>query len=160
MKRRSRKGRLPYMEGTWFAVPLAGGAYVPARVARHAPKGRVLVAYFFGCKFRDPPALAELQSFQPEEAIKVVRIGDLGLIGGAWPVIGDAPQWDRDRWPMPTFIRKDDLSRVGWRVIYSDSDPTIIQSEQRIPYETTGLESGGLYGTKAVEIVLSELLQD
>ncbi len=39
--------KLPYKEGTWFAVPLKCGGHAVGIATRIAPKGRVLLAYFF-----------------------------------------------------------------------------------------------------------------
>jgi hypothetical protein len=159
MKKRYPKGKLTYKEGTWFAVPLRQGGYAVGRIARQAPEGKIVLAYLFGPKRERMPTLDESEHLEPHKAIKVVRAGDLGLLDGSWPVIGDSPRWERERWPMPALIRRDDLSRTAWRVIYSDDDPNTVVSEQRIPYETAELGSAGLYGAKAVEAVLSQLLE-
>lgn len=159
MKKRREPEKLPYKEGTWFAVPLRQGGYAVGRVARHTPKGEIILAYFFGPKRERVPTLEEIDRLEPAEAIKVMRVGYLGLLDGSWPVIGDSPRWERERWPIPAFIRKDDLSRTAWRVIYSDDDPNTVVSEQRIPYEAAGLEKDSLLGDKAVEAVLSQILE-
>jgi hypothetical protein len=159
MKKRRPPKKLPYKEGTWFAVPLRQGGYAVGRVARHTPEGEIILAYLFGPKRERVPTLDEVEHLEPHEAVKAIHVGYLGLLDGSWPVIGDSPRWERERWPMPAFIRKDDLSRTAWRVIYSDDDPNSVVSEQRIPYETAELESAGLYGAKAVEAVLSQLLE-
>ncbi len=159
MKRRRPTGKVPYKEGTWFALRLRQGGYAVGRVARHAPEGMIILAYLFGPKRERVPTLDEVDHLEPHEAVKVVRAGDLGLLDGSWPVIGDSPRWERERWPMPAFIRKDDLSRTAWRVIYSEDDPNTVVAEERIPYETAELECAGLYGAKAVEAVLSQVLE-
>ncbi len=159
MKRRCPTEKLPYKEGTWFAVPLRQGGYAIGCVARHTPEGEIILAYLFGPKRERIPTLDEIDHLEPHEAVKVIRVGGLGLIDGSWPVIGDSPHWERERWPIPAFIRRDDLSRTAWRVIYSDDDPNSIPSEQRIPYETTGLEPDSLHGHRAAEIYLSQILE-
>ena len=159
MKKRSRTGKLPYKEGTWFAVPLEQGGYGVGRVARHAPHGKIILAYLFGARRDHVPTLDELDQLEPHQAVKVRRSSDLGLVDGSWPVISDSPRWERDRWPIPPCIRKDELSGTAWKVTYSDSDLSEVESEQRIPYETTGMETAGFSGSGAVEYVLSELLK-
>lgn len=159
MKRRRLPGKLPYKEGTWFAVPLRQGGYAVGRVARHTIEGEIILAYFFGPKRDHVPALDEVDDLEPHEAIKVIMVGGIGLIDGSWPVIGDSPCWEHERWPIPAFIRRDDLSRTAWRVIYSDNDPNTVVSEQRISYDTAGLEPNSLHGHKAAEVYLTQILK-
>jgi hypothetical protein len=159
MKKRRHTEKLSYKEGTWFAVPLRQGGYAVGRVARHTPEGEIILAYFFGPKRERVPTLDEIDRLEPHEAVKVIRIGGLGLIDGSWPIIGDSTRWERQRWPIPAFIRREDPSRTAWRVVYCDDDPNSVPTEERIPYETTGLESDRLSGHKAAEIRLSQLLE-
>jgi hypothetical protein len=159
MGKRRRKVGCPYKEGTWFAVPLQRGGYALGLVARYAARGKIILAYLFGPKRERIPTLDEVSRLEAHEALRVLRVGDLGLIDGSWPVIGDSLRWERDRWPMPAFIRRDEISGVAWRVIYSDEDPNRVLAEHRIPYETPDLESDGLYGSKAAEAVVSQILR-
>src|SRR5262245_62007255 len=122
MKIRSTRWKLPYEEGTWFAVPLRQGGYGVGRVARHAPAGKMILVYLFGPKRDQLPALDELDQLEPNEAVKVRQASDLGLLDGSWPIIGDSPRWERDRWPIPACIRRDELGGTAWRVVYSDDD--------------------------------------
>ncbi|WP_198432657.1 immunity 26/phosphotriesterase HocA family protein [Burkholderia ubonensis] len=112
--------RLPYSEGTWFAVPLRTGGYAIGVVARMAPKGKIVLAYFFGPKCDAVPALSEVEGLKPTDAIKCVRLGDLGMVNGEWPIIGASPGWAREDWPMPSFIKQDPLSNRVWLVRYAD----------------------------------------
>src|ERR1051325_3513522 len=126
---------LPYKEGTWFAIPLRSGGYAAGVIARHAPdEGKIALAYFCGPKREAIPTLGELVKLTPDSAIKVVRIGDLGIIEGRWPIVGDSLNWEREKWPIPAFIRKDDICKIAWRVEYADDDPNQVISEQHIPY--------------------------
>jgi len=159
MKKRRPTGKLPYKEGTWFAVPLRQGGYAVGRVARHAPEGKIILVYLFGPKRERVPTLDELDHLEPHEAVKVIQAGDLGLLDGTWPIIGDSSCWERERWRIPAFIRRDDLSRTAWRVIYADDDPNTVVTEERTPYETTELEPNSLHGHKAAEIYLSQVLE-
>jgi len=150
--------RIPYHEGSCFAIPLRQGGYAVGVVARMAPKGKLLLAYLYGMKFEDVPSMLDVTGLQPDAAIKRVCIGDLGLINGEWPVLGDMPDWQRNDWPMPIFMRRDDLSKRAWRVYYDDADPSKLEREEPVPYDITGLESAGLYGYGAVEMLLTKLL--
>ena len=165
MKNRLHKEKLPFKEGTWFAIPLRQGGYAVGRVARHTPKGEIILAYFFGPKRERVPTLDEIDQLEPHEAVKVIRTSELGLMDGSWPIIGNSPRWERERWSIPAFIRREPLLDIpgetlppprAWRVIYSDENKVV--SEHRIPYETTGLEPDGFSGHKAAEIHLSQIL--
>jgi hypothetical protein len=116
------------------------------------------VAYFFSPKRETVPTLDELKKLTPDSAIKIAQIGDLGIIEGSWPVIGDSPNWEREKWPIPAFIRRDDIGKVAWRVVYADDDPNQVISEQRIPYESSGYEKDSLLGAGAAEVVISRML--
>jgi hypothetical protein len=51
------------------------------------------------------------------------------------------------------------LSKTAWLVTYSDDDPNTVVSEERIPYETTGMAPDSLSGHKAAEVQLTRLLE-
>src|SRR5687768_5375020 len=88
-----RRGRLPYKEGDWFAVPLRDGGWAVGRVARMPPppkRGIHLLGYFFGPRRDRVPALDDVADLAPEAAISIERFSDLGLVRGTWPVLGGA----------------------------------------------------------------------
>lgn len=148
-----------YKEGTWFAVPLREGGYAAGVVAREVPgEGKIILAYFFGPKRDAVPAMEELERLTPDAAIKVARVGDLGIMEGSWPLVGESENWDREKWPIPHFIRKDDISRTAWRVVYADDNPNEVILEAPVPYETSGYERDALLGAGAAEIVVTQLL--
>lgn len=149
--------KLPYTEGTWFAVPLRNGGFGAGIIARHSRNGCILI-YLFGPKRKEPPKLAQFERLTKADAIKAIIAGDLGLIEGSWPIIGKCESWRRDDWPMPKFLRANELSPTVWLVTYADDNPNKRVSEERVPFETTGFERDGLYGAGAVEIVLTRLL--
>jgi hypothetical protein len=144
-------------EGTWFAVPLRSRGYTAGVVARTSGTG-VMTGYFFDKVWAQPPALEQLKGLKPDAALRVLRFGDLGLLDGTWPIIGRDETWRRGEWPTPAFIRRDELSRKAWKVEYSDTDPSVVASETRVDYETTGLERNASCGAGSVEIQLTQLL--
>lgn len=150
---------LPYREGALFAVPLRNGGFSLGVVARMAPKGKIILAYFFGKKFDVVPSFADISSkLRSIDAVKCLRVGDLGLVNGEWPILGDMPSWSRKDWPIPVFIRRDVLSGRVWRVIYSDSDPSKLDKEEFSSHDPKGIEESDLYGYGAVELVMTKLL--
>lgn len=71
---------LPYREGSLFAVPLRKGGYAAGLVARMAPQGKIILAYFFGRKFETVPSLSDISSMRAADSVKCLRVGDLGLM--------------------------------------------------------------------------------
>ena len=149
---------LPYREGTWFAVPLRRGGFGVGVVARATATGKVILCYFFGPRLDSLLTLAEVEVLKPGQAVRAMRVGDLALIRGEWPVIGHSRIWKRSEWQGPSFIRREELS--GWicRVYYSDSDPSVVLREERLLAEDSRTERDALFGSGAAEIVLTELL--
>src|SRR3990172_250775 len=146
------KKRLPYREGTWFAVPLCTTGYAVGVIARSAGNGPVF-GYFFGPKRDDVPELATVAHLDRRDAIWIGQFGDLGLLEGEWPVIGDAPNWNRDDWPLPPFIRVDRISGKAVKVIYSD-DLSQESEEPCDPSLVSQYPEDALSGSGAVEITL------
>jgi hypothetical protein len=150
--------RLTYSEGTWFSVPLRTSGYATGVVARVAPKGKIVLAYFFGPRRDAVPALPEIEGLRATDAIKCVLLGDLGMVNGEWPIIGASSGWAREDWLMPSFVRRDPLSKRVWLVRYSDSDPSHVEQENLVSDEVADLEEDSLCGYGSVEIKLTKLL--
>jgi hypothetical protein len=126
-------------------------------VARTSPSGGVVLAYFFKKVWEQPPPIDEIRGLRPQDAVRALRVGDLSLVNGTWPVLGRDPDWHRGEWPMPRFIRKDDLSRKAWLVQYSDRDANRVESEIPTSHDTN-LERDAVLGAGAAEVVLTRLL--
>jgi hypothetical protein len=150
--------KLPYQEGSWFVVPLRNGGYATGVVARMAPKGKIILAYFFGPRRDKIPTMSDIVGLQAKDANKCLRVGDLGLINGEWTTIGCSKDWDAHLWPVPRFIRRDELAKRAWCLIYSDSDPSKLEREYLVSYELNELEESALYGYGAAELLLTKLL--
>jgi hypothetical protein len=150
--------KLNYSEGTWFAVPLLNGGFGVGVVARTTSKGRVILVYLFGPKRETVPTLSEVIDLDPLAAIKVARIGDLNLINGEWPILGRSPSWQRSSWPIPQFVRSDELSHRAWIVYYADDDPNRCIREEPVAYGTSAFGRNSVIGAGGVEIVLTDLL--
>jgi hypothetical protein len=151
--------RLPYKEGDVFAVPLRNGGFGLGVIARVAKGGRVLLGYFFGPRLQRAPTSVERATLRPQDAIKVVRFGDLSLMNGAWPLIGSIDKWDRKEWQMPRFYRRDELSKRAWLIAYSDDNPAQEIGKEASTYGATGYEQDALLGAGAVELVLTRSLR-
>ena len=155
----TRSGGLRYREGDFFSVPLRSGGFATGLVARAGARGKVLVGYFFGPPRGEPAKLADVQQYQPSDAVMIARFGDLSLQNGEWRIIGHS-QWNRESWPMPRFGRVDTASgERAWCVEYSEDDPNHVIRETTcsVP-EAKQLPRDSLLGAGAVEIRLTQLL--
>jgi len=148
----------PYREGSWFAVPLGSGGYATGLVARLSPQGKVMLAYLFGPTHWTRPTLADVQDLKAEDALKVIRTGDVAVANGRWPVLGNMVNFRREDWPVPMFIRRADALKRAWQATYAD-DPAKPEREVSVPYETQGLESDSLFGYGSTELLMTKLLE-
>lgn len=149
---------VPYKEGSVFVVPLRSGGYAIGVVARISTENSGgLLGYFFGPKFESLPSGDVIGSLDPSKAIRVLMFGDLSLLNKDWPIIGSIANWSREEWPMPDFVRKDDISKKAWRVRYSDGNLLEPISEYPEPYDSA-LERDSAFGAGAVELLLTRLL--
>lgn len=148
----------PYQEGSLFAIPLRDSGFAVGVVARASAAGKVILCYFFGPCRTEIPDEATIASVRPAEAVLVVRVGDLSLQNGTWPIVGRIAPWRRSEWPFPAFIRREGLSLNAWKVQYSDEDPTRVLREIPVPFDTN-LERDAVYGAGAAELVLTRLLR-
>jgi hypothetical protein len=147
-----------YYEGTWFAIPLRRGGYGVGVVAR--AKNKCALAYFFAPRLKSVPKIDEISNLRANVAIAAFRVGDLGLLNGDWPIIGNSSSWNRDDWPMPIFIRREPITLRNWLVIFSDTDPTKRIKEIEEPTDRPDLRSDSLYGYGAAEIEMTKILCD
>jgi hypothetical protein len=91
-----------------FGIPLPGG-YALGVAARLAPRGGVL-GYFFFCS----------HGLRAESADAIGMFGDPYLLDGTWPVLGHLPDWDRSKWPVPSFAHQDVVSGAWFLRFYDD----------------------------------------
>jgi hypothetical protein len=152
---------LPYQEGSVFAIPLRRGGYAIGVVARTSVRGKILLAYFFGPARETIPSLDAVQKLLPQDALRVARVGDLSLMDKTWPIIGQLRSWRREEWPMPPFVRRDDITKKAWRVQYADTDANRVASEKEMNYQQVSeFERDAVLGAGAAEIVMTKMLSE
>jgi hypothetical protein len=150
--------KVAYREGDWFAVPLREGGYAVGVVARANPKA-ALLGYFFGPRRDDVPTIEDVADLEAADAVLVGKFGHLGITGGTWPIVGRLDDWDRDEWPMPVFVRYEELTGRSFRVFYDDNDPNkVLREEQLAPGADKQGPMDGLMGAGFAEKVLTTLL--
>ena len=148
-----------YGEGDWFAVPLREGGFAAGVVARANPKA-ALLGYFFGPRRPETPGLEDVANLRPGDAVLVGRFGHLGIAQGKWPILGRLDGWDRTKWPMPVFVRYEELTGRCLHVFYDADDPGKLIREEQIESGAAEQEpKDGLMGAGYVEIVLTGRLR-
>lgn len=152
--------KLPYKEGTWFAVPLRNGGFATGIVARFISKKGGLLGYFYGPRRMTVPKLYEVINQAPSDAVIARIFGDLELIRGNWPILGQSELWKREEWPMPVFVRREPFTNRILKIYYSDSNPKRLIKEEVVASEAEvlGLQPDGTSGAGAIEIILTKLL--
>jgi len=150
--------KLPYCQGSWFAVPLEGGGFGLGVVARVAPRGGIILAYFLGPKREAIPKLAQVAELKARDAVLAIRVSDLGLIRRTWPIIGQARSWQQAEWPMPVFVRHE--GSKAWLVYYADDNPNRRVAEEPAPLQINDVGRDSLYGFGAAEVVMTKVLTD
>lgn len=149
-----------YQEGSWFTVPLDSDGFAIGLVARVSPSYGIILAYFFNKRYFFGSNLSEVETLKPIDAIKVIQVGDLGIINGEWKVIGKLPDWNRSLWKVPNFVRREEFSGRIWLVKYADDNPNLVLSEELVTNdEGENLETDTLWGYKAAQKILSKLLK-
>lgn len=151
--------KIKCQEGDCFGVPLREGGFASGVVARVGRSG-VLLCYFFGPSSDVVPEPDTLVNLKPGDAILVGKVGDLGLSQGKWPIVGPLPGWDRGEWPMPVFVRYEELTGRSFRVTYDDDDPNkVVREEQVEPGAAEQAPKDGLMGAGFAEKVLTSLMR-
>jgi len=151
-----RKGMRPaYGEGDIFCVALRTSGACLGVIARLSKDRKIVLGYFFGEKVPACPDARTVPQLQPQNALTITMFGALSLKDGSWPIIGRMPNWDRQNWPMPKFIRRNSLIKRAWLVSYSDDDPSWPVAEEPCDFDTDGYGRDSLWGAEFVELFLT-----
>lgn len=153
----SRKIKIPYKEGTWFALPLRSNGYALGIVARMNGRG-IIFGYFFGPKRLSIPPLDEVCKLLAKDAVLLTQFGDIGLVNNEWTIIGNCKNWNSYEWPMPPFVRVDEISGQSWKIFYDEKSLNFIKKEPCDPKKINKFPYDRLSGSGAVEIRLTMIL--
>ena len=159
-KKTSKKRKLPYHEGSVFAIPLNDGGYGIGVVARAASNG-VILSYLFSDRYTTIPAQNELPKLDPQKALLKIRMGDLYLLNGSWTVLGDLEDWKKEMWPVPVYIQRNATVGKVWTETFWDKDVSRIGSTDTVPesFDSTEYQKSVVYDPIAVEFELTQALE-
>jgi hypothetical protein len=152
----AKKRKLPYKEGTVFAIPLETSGYGIGVVARMAGDGRTF-GYFFGPRRESIPNLDAVKGLNARDALWASRFGDLGLLDKEWPVIGEIESWSRESWPLPPFVEDGEYSGKARKIVYSEN-LQLISHQPCDPALAKSFPSDESWGAGAVECELTQML--
>lgn len=155
---------IKYNEGQWFAVPLRDGGYALGIIVRGSYRTRGGLGYFFGPKYEDVPKWTETYAKNKDNPILICHFGDLGIIRGQWPLIQSSAPFNRNDWPVPLFHRVLPLPEgkaviVEYRQESSGLEAPIREKITTNTDEIRNLPEDGLFGSGAVEILLTKMLK-
>ncbi len=160
-----KKSKTGYHEGQWFLVPLFNGGYALGVIVRGDSTTHGGLGYFFGPKLVEIPDETIIWSKKAEDAIFIGWFSDIGIKKGEWLLIPSSKLFSRKDWPVPVF-RKIDLINPErcYKVIYDQDvagsgEKKTYSMERAKPEEIKNLLDDGVYGYKALQIVLTELLR-
>lgn len=148
--------KIKYEEGDVFAVPLEKDGYCLGVVARKPKGGKVLLGYFFGPRLIQIPKESEIPLFCPRDAVKVIKFGDLFLLKGKWPVISHIPNWNREVWPIPNFVRRESISKRAFLITFSEENLSQPALEEPCHFDTN-LETDSVWGAEFTELALNKV---
>lgn len=154
-----KRGKRTIKEGDVFLVPLIESPKYAIGVAARSSRGIVL-GYFFAPPLDSIPSMDIAESLAPDETIATKMFGDPGLLKKQWPVLGKHPNWDRSEWPIPVFLRTDDISGRHSFVYYEDDllDWKIAAAELSSQVDVERYPRDSLAGCVALQIVLTKVL--
>jgi hypothetical protein len=102
---------------------------------------------------------ARSEGLAAQDAVLVGMFGYLGLKQGTWPLIGRLDEWDPAAWPIPTFVRYEELTGRSFQVFYDEHDPNrVVQEVQVAPGAAEQGPKDGLMGAGYTENVLNRLV--
>lgn len=151
-------------EGCLFTIFVNdGGHCFVGLLVRKPPRGAVpvAIAYFYG-PFSTTPLVSSLSEYvEQHKPVLILRVGIRLLKNGGWKIVGQLKEWNRDRWPLPSFMKKDLVSGTTYLVQVNDDAP----AEDRAVTAVSGPHDPDspidiLTGPEAAEALLSKLAKD
>ena len=151
----SRRRALPAL-GTMFLVPLRDRGFALGVLARADGKGCAF-GYFFGPRLSGPEEI-RVDIVLPEYALLVGMFGDLELLRGKWPIVGEVEPWSLELWPLPPLCRVDEKVGRAWLSTYGDTLECLTEQEIDCA-KARDYHYDRLMGAGAVEIRLTNLIK-
>jgi hypothetical protein len=110
MAKQSRTKYAQYEPGDMVGVPLQGGGWGAALIARRPaserPPNALVACWGFDRLFDEQPTWEECRHLTLFDAAVFHKCGDLSIAEGLWPVLGHMERFEPTEWPIPstTFV--------------------------------------------------------
>jgi hypothetical protein len=108
-----------------------------------------------------PIDLSALSTLKPGSAVLVGMFGFMGVKSGTWKLLGRHVHWSPQDWPVPVFVRTEELTNRTFLTSYDDPDISRVIREELAPKgeQVDGPEDGSM-GAGFVELRLTRLLSE
>ncbi len=103
--------------GDWFSLRLSNGQFAHG-LATRTHKRIYGLGYFFGPATDVPMDPADLSRAHAESAVLIGKFGFLGFKTLDWQVLGHDSSWREEDWPIPQFVRHEELTGKTYLVTY------------------------------------------
>nr|WP_314289629.1 Imm26 family immunity protein [uncultured Capnocytophaga sp.] len=141
------------LEGKVIGIALNNNLFLTGLITRQNKD--ILLGYFFKEMYENLPNITE---WKPSEVCLICLFGALGIKNKSWKIIGDLPSWNRQEWEVPILKQRDPINdSVYYAIVYDDN---IVSSKKYCisEEESEKYYRYGIYGYKAVENVLGNIL--
>lgn len=146
-------------EGMVFGVPLEEGGYSPGVVARYFRVNRILLGYFYPRVNDGGENHINVGDLRPEHSIAQFLSVDDEYRSGRWPIWGKIPNWSRENWPLPFFIKDFPLGEGSFVIQLEDFNPFEELSRRLVRDPPKNLPCYSFISGNTTEFKLSRLLQ-
>ncbi|MBA4057526.1 MAG: hypothetical protein C0490_22615 [Marivirga sp.] len=145
--------KLQLNEGDIFTFPLRSRGYASGLIIR-ASKTLTLLGCFYDLRYDSMPTEITEDVLKKGKIILTKRFGLQGFKDGTWKVVGKSDRFNRQDWPIPSFLRQSNPPRI---ITYNDEleeiKETVISNENANSFPGDGLAGSGF-----IEIVVTEVL--
>ena len=137
------------------ALPLQQGGFGIGLIARKYKS--ILLGYFFNCIYPLVPTEILTDKIDIKDFVLIGKFNSGGIENREWPVLKTDLYFNKERWPVPTFMRQDLITGKYFAVI---NDDTLV-NERRYSIakeKADSLYSHVIFGYGALEEKLSRIL--
>ena len=122
-----------------------------ARVSKN-----IALLYFYNKRFKKEPAKNDFY-ISDYKVCYISRASTLGLKNGAWKILFPLDEFDKSKWEIPVFIRKDVLDKSLRKIYYDENLKEVNDQYVKKGENVKGLPEDGLAGYVYVENVLEKI---
>jgi hypothetical protein len=147
--------RIKLAEGDLFALPLRSNGYVVGLITRLS-RNKTPLGCFFEKRYETVPSINLIDT---SKILLIKRFGNQGFSNGSWYQLGKLPNFQREEWKVPIFVRH--TNPYPPSLVYYNNDLEEIKTEvMPHSFDISSYPSDGLGGSGFIEIVLTKILDN